>query len=100
VKRSVEGEIQGEIAITPQIFFLEIKSNFHLFGGNIYSNYGSGVKMLKIGLWSLKTKLLTMGNQHFFLHDIWLGGKPLSLKLPRLFSLSLQRNNKVSQMGR
>jgi len=50
VKRSIEGEIRGEIAVTPQIFFLEIHSNFHLFGGNIYTNQGSGMKMLKIGL--------------------------------------------------
>jgi len=36
----------------------------------------------------------------FICHYIWIGGKSLLPNFPILFSLSTQKNNKVSQMGR
>jgi hypothetical protein len=45
------------------------------------------------------SKVLGNGNTTSFWTDTWRGDIPLALRFPRLFSISLQQHDKVSQMG-
>ncbi|MCI35356.1 putative ribonuclease H protein, partial [Trifolium medium] len=46
------------------------------------------------------SKVLGNGNMTSFWNDTWVGDQPLGLRFPRLFSMSLQQQENVYQMGR
>lgn len=45
-------------------------------------------------------KKLGRGEDTLFWHDLWIGEEILSLKFPRLYRISGQKNHKISEMGR
>lgn len=68
-----------------------------LFGGGIYVNYFGGAN--GEGLRSDFVRKLGRGDETSFWLDVWVGEECLSVKFPRLFRLSSQKNYVISDMG-